>query len=368
MNIESINPDDYEELFRIDIPFSFYYVSELFMYKYKNLDCLLIYKDGVWQTLLPKKTFNALLKEGANFFKDKEEFLEYKEEFNKFMKESQKFLEKYKELPKKITKQMFDEITKTIRKHWMYYYKTEFFYSNQAYIDAKESNASEILKKNLEVLEDIKTRGRLLMNEFTLSENSLYTRLMKVLSKQFNIEEELIGSLSSNDFVELIENGKIDLTEAHKRQACFVMAGVNDKLVEFDYEESLKICKDFFGEIEGVEHLHGVIASKGLVNGKAIVIPYQIFTEKFIQEKIEQMEEWNILVAHTTSPELIELCKKAKAIVTDQGGLGSHAAIVSRELGIPCIVGTKKATNLLKNGDQIEVNANEGFVRLIKDD
>lgn len=66
-----------------------------------------------------------------------------------------------------------------------------------------------------------------------------------------------------------------------------------------------------------------------------------------------------------TSPDYIPLMKKASAIVTNQGGILSHAAIIARELGIPCIVGTQNATEKLKSGDKVEVNADVGFVRKI---
>ena len=55
----------------------------------------------------------------------------------------------------------------------------------------------------------------------------------------------------------------------------------------------------------------------------------------------------------------------ASAIITDEGGLTCHAAIISRELGKPCIVGTKIATKLIKNGDMFEINANHGVVKIL---
>ena len=66
-----------------------------------------------------------------------------------------------------------------------------------------------------------------------------------------------------------------------------------------------------------------------------------------------------------TRPEHMHLIGNAAAIVTDEGGITSHAASVSRELGIPCIIGTKIATEVLKDGDLVEVNANHGWVRKI---
>jgi len=67
-----------------------------------------------------------------------------------------------------------------------------------------------------------------------------------------------------------------------------------------------------------------------------------------------------------TRPDFMPLVNKSAAIITDEGGLACHAAIISRELKIPCIVGTKTATRVLRNGDLVEVDANKGIVRLIK--
>lgn len=63
-----------------------------------------------------------------------------------------------------------------------------------------------------------------------------------------------------------------------------------------------------------------------------------------------------------TNPDYTILMNKACAIVTDEGGVTCHAAIVSRELGIPCIVGTKNATQILHNGDLIKVDAVQGII------
>ena len=67
-----------------------------------------------------------------------------------------------------------------------------------------------------------------------------------------------------------------------------------------------------------------------------------------------------------TRPEFVQAMKKAVAVVTDEGGITCHAAIVSRELNIPCIIGTKIATQVLNNGDLVEVNANHGIVKILK--
>ena len=81
---------------------------------------------------------------------------------------------------------------------------------------------------------------------------------------------------------------------------------------------------------------------------------------------VNKMKKGEILVAPMTSPDFVVAMRKAAAVITDEGGMTSHAAIVSRELGIPCIVGAKIATKSLKNGMLIEVDTDKGIVRKIK--
>lgn len=104
------------------------------------------------------------------------------------------------------------------------------------------------------------------------------------------------------------------------------------------------------------KELVGTVAFKGNVVGKVkIVLANNPSEFKF--------DEGNVLVAISTSPSLLPLMKKAAAFVTDEGGLMCHAAIISRELKKPCIVGTKIATKMLKDGDLVEVDAVKGVVK-----
>lgn len=67
-----------------------------------------------------------------------------------------------------------------------------------------------------------------------------------------------------------------------------------------------------------------------------------------------------------TTPDFVPAMKKAAAVITDEGGITCHAAIMSRELGIPCVIGTKIATKVLRDGDLVEVDAEKGVVRILK--
>ena len=84
------------------------------------------------------------------------------------------------------------------------------------------------------------------------------------------------------------------------------------------------------------------------------------------EKDLIHLEEGNIFVARTTEPRFTAYMQKAAAIITDEGGITSHAAITSRELEIPCVIGTNKATKILKDGDIVEVDANKGIVKVIK--
>ncbi len=105
--------------------------------------------------------------------------------------------------------------------------------------------------------------------------------------------------------------------------------------------------------------LKGTTANKGKVKGIVKIIKNENDFDKF--------NEGDILVSEITNPSFTLVIIKASAIVIDKGGITSHSAIVSREFNIPCIVGTKNATQILKDGYEIEVDADNGLVKIIKE-
>lgn len=105
------------------------------------------------------------------------------------------------------------------------------------------------------------------------------------------------------------------------------------------------------------ESVKGIIAQSGVVRGKVKVV-------NFVSE-VGKVNKGDILVTPMTFPNFIVAMQRAAAFVTDEGGITSHAAIVAREMKKPCIIGTKIATQIFKDGDLIEVDANKGIVRKI---
>ncbi len=108
------------------------------------------------------------------------------------------------------------------------------------------------------------------------------------------------------------------------------------------------------GVPEAKELLRGMGASPGVAVGRVRVLTSPQEGDKLLNGEI--------LVAHTTSPDWVPLMRRAAATVTDTGGMTSHAAIVSRELGMPCVVGTRLATQRLRDGEVITVDATRGII------
>ncbi|MBU0707528.1 hypothetical protein KKG41_04115 [Patescibacteria group bacterium] len=107
-------------------------------------------------------------------------------------------------------------------------------------------------------------------------------------------------------------------------------------------------------EIAHTNKIKGACACKGKARGSVKIIN--------VLADMRKMDYGDILVSTATTPSIVPAMKKAAAIVTDEGGLSCHAAIVSRELKTPCVIGTKIATKILKDGDRVEVDATKGIV------
>lgn len=110
--------------------------------------------------------------------------------------------------------------------------------------------------------------------------------------------------------------------------------------------------------LQAVNDFRGLSANRGVARGPVKIVKSATETKK--------VKPGDVLVAVMTRPDYIMGMKKAAAIVTNEGGVTCHAAIVARELNIPCVIGTKIATEVLKDGDIVEVNGNHGVVTMVE--
>jgi phosphohistidine swiveling domain-containing protein len=165
---------------------------------------------------------------------------------------------------------------------------------------------------------------------------------------------------TETEIIELLNNHNIPNFEERKK--AFILSYKNDSINLIEGKEAEDFFKPYLEE-ESIDqdYVEGLVVSKGknsIVKGNVCILKSP--------SEINKMNENDILISPMTSPDFILAMKKASAIVTDEGGLTCHAAIVSRELNIPCIVGTKHATKVFKDNDLVEVDADKGVVRKIK--
>jgi phosphohistidine swiveling domain-containing protein len=157
--------------------------------------------------------------------------------------------------------------------------------------------------------------------------------------------------------------GKIDKKKVLRRQKHYGFYFDEGKMYEFSDRRTFDKFWHLYAEekIEINSEIKGLLVSRGqggIIRGTA-----RIITDPFKEQ--HKFKPGEILVAGMTSPEYIIVMKKASAIITDYGGMTCHAAIVSRELGLPCLVNTRNATKLIKTGDLVELDADQGSVRIL---
>jgi len=166
------------------------------------------------------------------------------------------------------------------------------------------------------------------------------------LCPPYSIQTSLARQNILQKYQKLTQNSVIIMWNSQKNHLVFVKGQMKKKILKI-----LNTAEKNFNKLKGK------IAHRGLARGTIKIVNGINDFKKF--------KKGNILVVSMTRPEFMPILKKAKAIITNEGGITSHAAIVSRELGIPCIIGTKIATEIFKDGDKVEVDANYGFVKKI---
>ena len=186
-----------------------------------------------------------------------------------------------------------------------------------------------------------------------------YWIVVEELGKKYNLSYDEILLLGHKEIIKLNKDGILP-KDFKEREKGFGVVLENKKMrivVGQELKKSLEECEEKVDS--NIVEFKGMVACKGKkIRGIVKVVEESKY--------ISKIRKGDILVANETTPDYIIGMKTAKAIITNQGGITSHAAIVSRELNIPCIIGTKIATKVLKDGDLVEVDANKGIVKIIK--
>lgn len=151
----------------------------------------------------------------------------------------------------------------------------------------------------------------------------------------------------------------VDLNKIRERKDGYVLySDTKDIYIFSGTDREMFLGKVKLNPVEMTNVIKGQVAYPGYAKGRAVVVTSI--------PDLKKVQQGDILVSLSTTPDFVPVLKHVIAIVTEEGGVLSHASVISRELHIPCVIGTKVATKILKDGDIIEVDANKGVVTIIK--
>ena len=234
------------------------------------------------------------------------------------------------------------------------------------------SNRKQRLQNVLDELKPTKELLRLIeiVHLFTFIRDERVDRWRRVLfiiepfyrelAHRFDLSLNQTINLLDEEITDLLRNGTVP-DHLNKRTTMHAMICRNGEKQIFTNPADIARIRQEELEADADRNsdtLKGMGAYKGVARGIARVIRGP--------EDLGSIVQGEILVAHHTSPSYIVAMKRAVAFVTDEGGITSHAAIVSRELKIPCVTATRDGSSLIKTGDEVEVDADKGIVSILK--
>lgn len=186
---------------------------------------------------------------------------------------------------------------------------------------------------------------------------------LRLLFNELSISEDLLIYSFIDDFKKKDSNS-VEYKKILKKRKAGVILYLNKDYTEFDFDQFENYKQSIFNMIDRTHapssQITGAPAFPGIVKGKAQII--------LSSQDFKNFKKGNILVTSMTRPEFVPLMKIASGIITDEGGITCHAAIISRELKIPCVIGTKNATRFIKEDTLIELNANKGEIIILEDE
>jgi len=181
--------------------------------------------------------------------------------------------------------------------------------------------------------------------------------LMREVARRRKVHTDDLECLFVRDIESMLRGAPLPRAEIErrKRAVCEIVDG--KRLTALSGVRALRESKRLLVRSVGTKgSVQGMPATSGTVTGRA-----KICNGSF--EALKKIRTGDVLITGMTQPDCVPAMRRASAIVTDEGGLTCHAAIVARELKKPCVVGTKYATQVFKDGDRVEVNAERGIVR-----
>ena len=184
--------------------------------------------------------------------------------------------------------------------------------------------------------------------------------LFAELARRFNLPPRAPLYLIKSEMEQWFKTGKLpvnkkELLQRMKGYCLVINNGSSVSIYSGVKMRQFIKSQKFTGQGSESAKITGLVGNSGVVKGRVCVV--------YTKHDLKKIKKDSVLVAVTTNPDYVPAMRLCKAFVTDEGGVTCHAAIVAREMKKPCIIGTKVATKVFKDGDLVEVDADKGVVK-----
>lgn len=323
------------------------------MKSFPFMDTFFLSKDNELRVYISRSALVSCSQYGKEYLRDREKVIELCEQTHT---DAQKLLDHINH--ENDISLSWEEFNAFSKKFLFEYSKLDPYFSDEP---LSELSDQEILL----YLGEQKNNLREKLNAIYFTDDSVLISLLTAVGAQFSVAVEDLHNSTSESISMKLEDSSNDLLY-EKDYIVYTRDGIVSHA--FDEEIIRQMVNEFaHGNEVYDEVITGTsVSKKGIYRGivNKVTLDYTKLDETI--SAINNGKEGLVLVADHTTPELLPIMKKSIAIITDMGGLLSHASITSRELGIPCIVGTKIGTQVLKDGDLVEVDADRGVIEILK--
>lgn len=254
-------------------------------------------------------------------------------------------------------KKMSDEQLRDLLLHslttWQNILNVHFLSQPQFFLAFEENNISELQQSRLDEVSHARFYTRVAFSSVL----EICRLLFQAYARRFGISQEEAENLRFKE----IRNQTINIKKLKERTNGFVLISKKHNFRVYT-GSMVKSYREKYEDYDEATILTGFVGNRGQVKGRTFVVKNEGLDFKNLPSG---MKKGMILVVQNAWPELAKYYKLASAIVTNEGGITSHGVVVARELRIPCIVRTNIATKILKTGDLVEVDANQGIVKIL---
>ena len=267
-----------------------------------------------------------------------------------------------------LTKSELKQALQGLGKAFTLYAYFDPFYWDAAY---EIAGVDSVAQENIDLVQGYKNVVRKKFEPLCFDKDGYLYSILKILGGQFNLSfDNELDWYTELELQQLFDGVRVEGGAIAIRKEGYAFYISPSAPVQLAAGKKAKEVIAAFAEDlsqTSVDFVTGRVANRGVrIQAKVRIIRRDYSSRENTQKQIDAMRQGEVLVSETTDPELMGAFHKASAVVTDIGGLLSHAAITSRELNLPCVVSTSNATKVFKTGDLVEVDTEKGVVRILQ--